>query len=351
LIVKKTILSMILLLYVAACQDSDQGRELEISIPVSITEIKPASIEEFISTTASINATKNVVLNSEIEGVYRLATNPSTGKSYAPGDFVPAGRVIIHLDNPEFENNIGIESQKLNLDISKREFEKQESLYEKGGVTLRELKNSEKAYMDARYAYENATIQLKKLGITSPFQGTIIDLPYYTRGTKVNANQIMVQLMDYSKLYAEVNYPSKELNRIVVGQNIRLTHHSVTNDTLSGHVAQVSPALDPATRSFEAAIHINNPDHILRPGMFVKVETIVARHDSSIVIPKEIILSKRRGKTVFVVDKGAAFERIISIGLENEYEAEVIEGLKEGDQLVTKGFETLRNRSRVKIVR
>ena len=85
--------------------------------------------------------------------------------------------------------------------------------------------------------------------------------------------------------------------------------------------------------------------------MFVKVETIVARHDSVIVIPKEIILSKRRGKTVFVIDKGAAFERVIGIGLENEYEVEVIEGLKEGDKLVIKGFETLRDRSRVKIVR
>jgi membrane fusion protein (multidrug efflux system) len=349
--VKKAFYLLIPILMLASCQDSDQGRDLEISIPVSISEIVPGSIEEFITSTASINATKNVILRSEAEGIYRLAVNPSSGKPYAPGDLVQQGRTIIHLDNPEFENNIGIESQKLNLDISKREFEKQESLFEKGGVTLRELKNSERTYMDAQYAYENAFIQLKKLTIIAPFNGTIVDLPYYTKGTKVPVGQMMVQLMDYSKLYAEVNYPSKELNRIEVGQIIRVTHHSITSDTLKGGLAQVSPALDPATRSFKATIHIANPDHILRPGMFVKIETIVARHDSIIVIPKEIILSKRRGKTVFVIDKGAAFDRVISIGLENEYEVEVIEGLKFGDQLVTKGFETLRDHSRVKIVR
>jgi RND family efflux transporter MFP subunit len=339
------------ILILTACQSSDQGRDIEISIPVSITEINPGSIEEFVSTTASINATKSVILQSEIEGIYRLAKNPVTGRPYVPGDIVRKGNTIIYLDNPEFENNIGVKSQKLNLDISKREFEKQESLYEKGGVTLRELKNSEKAYMDARYVYENALIQLEKLRVSAPFAGTIVDLPYYTSGTKVPAAQNMVQVMDYSKLYAEVNYPSKELNRIKVNQTIRITHHSATTDTVKGYVAQVSPALDPETRSFEALIHIDNPKNILRPGMFVKVETIVARHDSVIVIPKEIILSKRRGKTVFVVDKGAAFERVIGIGLENEYEVEVIEGLKEGDKLVIKGFETLRDRSRVKIVR
>jgi RND family efflux transporter MFP subunit len=349
--VKRLFFLLLPVLGFLSCESTDQGRDLEISMPVSITEIKPGSIEEFISTTASINATQNVILNSEVEGIYRLAKNPSTLRAYSPGDHVPAGATIIYLDNPEFENNVGIESQKLNLDISNREFEKQQSLYEKGGVTIRELKNSEKAYIDAKYAYENAMIQLNKLKITAPFKGTIIDLPYYTPGTKVNANQPMVQLMDYSNLYAEVNFPSKELNRILVDQKIRVMHHSATNDTLQGYIAQVSPALDPETRSFKATIHINNSEHVLRPGMFVRVETIVARHDSIIVIPKEIILSKRRGKTVFVVDKGAAFERIISIGLENEFEVEVTEGLKIGDKLVTKGFETLRNSSRVKIVR
>ena len=85
--------------------------------------------------------------------------------------------------------------------------------------------------------------------------------------------------------------------------------------------------------------------------MFVKVETIVAHKDSAIVIPKNIILSKRKGKTVFVIDKGAAFERVISTGLENAEQVEVIEGLDTGDRLVTKGFETLRDRSKVKIIR
>ena len=85
--------------------------------------------------------------------------------------------------------------------------------------------------------------------------------------------------------------------------------------------------------------------------MFVKIETIVARKDSAIVIPKDIILSKRQGKTVYIVDKGAAFERVISTGLENASRVEVLEGLKKGDRLVIKGFETLQNHSKVKIIR
>ena len=348
---KRYVVYLILGYIITGCQQSDIDSDLDISIPVSVQEVKSGPIEEFVTTTATVNAIKNTILYSEIEGTYRHGINPRNQKPFTVGDKVNGNEIIIHIDNPEYENNIKIESQKLNLEISQREFEKQKSLYEKGGVTLRELINAERAYVDADYIYKNARIQLQKLKIKAPFSGVIIDLPYFTPGTKVPVNQKMAELMDYSQLYAEVFYPASELYRVQTGQPIRVTHYSISTDTLPGIITQVAPALNPDTRSFEAAILVDNSEQLLRPGMFVKVETIVARKDSAIVIPKEIILSKRQGKTVFVVDKGAAFERVISTGLENAEQIEILDGLKAGDRLVIKGFETLRNRSKVKIVR
>jgi multidrug efflux pump subunit AcrA (membrane-fusion protein) len=85
--------------------------------------------------------------------------------------------------------------------------------------------------------------------------------------------------------------------------------------------------------------------------MFVNAEIVVASKDSAVVIPKDIITSSREGKVVYVVDKGAARRRIISTGLENPEFVEVIEGLQKDERLVVKGFETLRDRSKVKIIR
>ena len=84
--------------------------------------------------------------------------------------------------------------------------------------------------------------------------------------------------------------------------------------------------------------------------MFVKADIEVARRDSAIVISKDIIVSGNRGKAVYIVEKGASRERIITTGLENETSVEVIEGLKKNERVVTKGFETLRNNSKVKII-
>ena len=85
--------------------------------------------------------------------------------------------------------------------------------------------------------------------------------------------------------------------------------------------------------------------------MFAKGEIIVASKDSIIVIPKNIILSKQRGNTVFVIDKGLAQERIINFGLENPEYVEIVSGLEKKEKLVTKGFETLRNKSKVKVIK
>jgi RND family efflux transporter MFP subunit len=340
-----------IILYLFSCGGEEFDDNIEISIPVSIQEVKLGSIKEFVTTTATVNAIKNTILKAEISGKYRLALNPQTNKKFVSGDDVKKGQIIVYIDNPEHENNIKIESQKLNLDISKREYEKGQSLYEKGGITLRELKNAERTYIEAQYAYDNAKIQIDKLTIRAPFDGKIVDVPYYTEGTKIEMNSVIAGLMDYSQLYAEVNFPVSEMGRIKENQKIQVTHYNVKGDTLEGKITQVSPALDPETRSFNGLVIIENPNQILRPGMFVKIETIVAQKDSVIVIPKEIILSKRKGKTVYIVEKGAAQERIINSGLENADFVEIREGLKVGERLVTKGFETLHNRSKVKIVR
>lgn len=348
---KKLGLLFIIFLLFLACNQQDQTLDMQIAVPVTVEEIKYRPIEEFVTATGTVYAIQQADLKSETNGFYRLAVNNNTKRSFAIGDYVRKNDVIIYLDNPELEYSIKIESQKLNLDISQREYEKQQSLYEKGGVTLRELKNAEISLRDAQYSYDNAVLQLSKTKIVAPFDGTITDLPYNTPGIQVEQGVRMVQIMNYKQLYTDISLPAKEMGQIKSGQKVRVLNYSVQKDTLWGNITQVAPALDPATRSFKANILINNPAMTFRPGMFIKSEIIVAHIDSAIVVPKDIILARGEEKWVFTVVKGAAERRRITTGIENPLEVEIIEGLKKEDRLVIKGFETLQHNSKVKIVR
>lgn len=345
------LLVLVVILPVAGCEDEGPDIDVESSIPVRVEPVKLKAIEEYALATGTVLATDEAVLKAQQSGYYKLQANPRTGAPFAMGDRVLRGETIIRLDNPEFENQVTIDSKKLNYEISEREFAKQEKLYEKGGITLRELTDAERMFIDARYSYDNAKLQLAKLQAIAPFDGIIVDLPYYTPNQLIEPGLLLAQVMDYSRLHAEVTLPGKEMERVARGQRALVSGYSGTVDTLTGTVTQVSPALDPDSRMFKLSLEIANDSLLFKPGMFVKVHIVVDAKDSTLVIPKDIILERRGAKTVFVVDKGIAVERRLETGLANRLEIEVLSGLKEDERLVVEGFETLRHRSKVKITK
>jgi membrane fusion protein, multidrug efflux system len=345
---KKTLSLLLLILVPVACNRKQQDLGKDITVPVTVSEIQPRSIEKYIEITGSVKPVKEVQLKAEITGIYIPGINPATGRPYVLGDRVEKGNELIQLQDKEYENNIKLTSLKLNLEITKQVFDKQQSLYDKGGVTLTEMKNAEINYINARYSYDDAMLRLQKMRVLAPFTGVVIDLPYYTPGVRVDANVNLVRIMDYSKLIMEVNLPEKTIDQTKPGQAVRVYNYTLPNDTLPGTVSQLSPAIDGETRSYKGTILISNPRLLLRPGMYVKGEIVVASAKNTIVIPKEVIISKQRGNSIFVVDKGIAYERVVEFGLENPKEVQIVSGLSMDERLVVKGFETLRDHSKVK---
>ncbi len=335
----------------AACNNQQTNTTTELAVPVSVSDIKPKSIEKVINTTGTLNATKTTVIKTEMAGKYKLLINPRTRRPFALGDVVENGQVIVQLEDAEYVNGVGLESKKLNLEITEQTMKKQQSLYEKGGVTQLDYRNSEVNYTNAKDAFEKANIQLAKMKVSAPFKGVITNLPATTNGTQIASGAEVFSLMDYSLMTVEVNLPEKYINEVAIDQLVRIMNYTLPNDTLPGSVKELSPAISTETRTFKGIVQVANPDLKLRPGMFAKADIVLARKDSVIVIPKEIIISNQRGKSVFIVDNGTAIEKRITIGYESQSEAEITSGLKKNDRLVIKGFETLKNRSKVKIVK
>ncbi len=347
----KLLLLSAIVISAIGCNNQAPSEATELAVPVSVENVKRQSIQQFINTTGTAKAGSETVLNSEITGDYQLLINPKTGKEFQLGDRVEKGQEIIHIEDDEYLNGIAIESKKLNLEISEDEYKKSKSLYDKGGVTLRELRNSELSSTNAKYDFESAEIRLAKMEVVAPFSGIIVELPYYTEGVKIAANQPMVGLMSYGKMYIEINLPEKNLGEIKLGQEVIITNYTLSEDTIRGEVSELSPIISTETRTFAGKLKISNSDLKLRPGMFVRANIITAQKDSAIVISKKIIMSGNRGKYVFVVGRNSsADDRRITTGIDNQDYIEVLEGLKQNDRIIIKGFETLRDGSKVKVI-
>ena len=149
----------------------------------------------------------------------------------------------------------------------------------------------------------------------------------------------------------EIALPENAIEKVKVGQKVLVTNYNIKSDTLSGIVSQLSPAVNEETRTFSGYITINNPELKLRPGMFAKGEIITLQKDSVLFIPKDIINARRGMRNVFTVEQNRAVEKNIKTGISDDRYIEVTEGLTEGDKIVVKGYEFLRNRGKVKIMK
>lgn len=342
--------SLILTTLLVSCSHEKSDIETEIKVPVSVISIKPQSISSFIETTGTVYSSKEGTMKSQLSGNYRLLINPATKKPYALGDQVKQGQILVRIEDKEFVNNLQLDSKRLNLELSENNLKKQKSLYDKGGVTQTEMKTASMEYVNAKYSFENAEIQMAKMGIKAPFDGVIVELPYHTDGVKIDQGVDLFKVMEYNKLLMDVKLPEKHLADIRLNQLVEITNYNIANDTIKGSISQISPVVDADSRTFRSVLQIENTKHLLRPGMFIKAAILSEKRDSTIVIPKETIISRQDGKVVFTVENGIATEKKITTGLENMDDIEVVNGLKINDRLVVTGFETLRNKSKVSII-
>ena len=337
------------LFFFVACSNQPQTSQSDIETPVSVRELKPGSISSFFNTSGTAQATFSVDLNSEMSGLYQLQTNPRTGRPFKLGDAVSKDQLIIRFEDKEYENSIRIESRQLSLEIADQEQVKQKELYEKGGVTLTQLRNSEVSATNARYELENANISLEKMNVTAPFNGVIVSLPHYSSDVRVSQGQPMVGIMDYSRLFMEINLPESAIAYIQVNQPVHITHYTLP-DTLKGVISEISPAISSETRTFRGKVLIDNTALKLRPGMFVKADVIIDSADDVIIIPKDVIQTARNRKYVYIVERNLAVMRTIITGIEDDDNVQVLEGLYENDNLIIRGYATLRENSRVRVL-
>ena len=284
-----------------SCNNNQGNNSSEATTPVWVEDVQLRNIEEYITTTGTAKAAKTIEIKSETNGAYYLQKNPKTGRPYQLGDIVEAGAVIIRLENKEYENNVQLESKKLQIQITEKEWEGQKILLEKGGATEKDVNNAENSYINAKYV--------------------------------------------------ETQFPENTLTKLRIGQQVHITNYNIKSDTLRGILTQLSPAINEETRTFSGYIEIDNPDLKLRPGMFAKADIVTVRKDSVISIPKDIIKNRRGGKLVYTVDRNSAEEKVIHTGISDDKYIEVEKGLEAGDKIVVKGYEWLRNRSKVKVMK
>lgn len=184
---------------------------------------------------------------------------------------------------------------------------------------------------------------------TSPLDGVLTK--YYTDlGQNVTDATPICEIAELSPVKVVVNVTERDLPRVKFGQDVRFINDAYPEKVFSGKVSKISESLNLDTRSSDVEIYADNPGNLLKPGMFARVSIIIGIHNKALVIPKSALAQSDEESFVYLVRNNKAVRQKIKPGLVLETEFEVLEGIGEGDSVISVGWNNVVDGTKVEVV-
>ncbi len=210
----------------------------------------------------------------------------------------------------------------------------------------------------AQVQIAKSTLSLKT--IRAPFAGRL-GLRQVNIGEVLKSGDPIVSLQTLDPIYANFSLPQQQLGQLAVGMSVQLRSDAVPGKQFEGRINAISPEVDPLTRNARVQAQVANPDGKLNAGMFVQLEVLKDEQLPVLAIAASAILYAPYGNSVFVIEQAqtkdgqdgvpglSLRQQFVRLGQSRGDYVQVLDGLKEGDQIVTSGAFKLRAGMAVKI--
>lgn len=277
------------------------------------------------------------------------------------GAYVKENDILALLDDTEImigyqQASIQLEQAKLSYEEAKTTLERSQELMNRELISLQEylaaetqLKQKRLDYDNRQEAFKNLQLQLNWTKIRALAEGYITERLIEV-GDKVNANQQVFTIEDFSPLLIRVFVPAADSIKLTPGMIAEITTDILKGSMFMGTVKLINPRIDVQSGTVKVTIETYDESLRMKPGMFVEVRIIIGQKENVLVIPRKAILYKQNKTFVFLVNRMQTEQREITLGLLEEDLVEIVDGLVEGDMIVTVGIESLKDGQRVKVV-
>lgn len=275
------------------------------------------------------------------------------------GDIVSEGTIIATLDTIELQAQVvqaegNLLSTQANLEQAELELRRTQSLAKQGAISQQSLDNARtKRDLYAgqvRSAVGNLNLlqaRLDNANIYAPRDGVVVKR-YLQSGVYTKAGTAIISLADVTSLLAKATVGEAQIAQLVVGTKVNVNVDALGKE-FTGVITRISPTASLPSRTFMAEITIPNDEGILKPGMFAKVGVPGQMRLGAIAVPEKALVLREDQKTVYIVtDDNTVRQRVIKIGFVGNGWAEVLEGLQEGEQIVTAGQNKLKDGSAIR---
>jgi HlyD family secretion protein len=347
-------------------------------------EVKRVDITESIIASGTIQPEKEVKISSEVSG--EIVELP-----IKEGQQIKEGQLLVRI-NPDIYQSAyeralaalsnaqsGLHQQKVRLELAKTEFLRNKKLFEKGIIAQAEFEKSQTNYKVAQAAYKSAKFQvesaragvkeakdnLKRTEIYAPISGTLtrlnVEKGERVVGTKQMAGTEILRIADLGRMEVLTDVNENDIVKVQLKDSALIEIEAFPGRNFKGIVTEIAnsaqtqgAALD-QTVNFKVKIRIledsykdllkDKPEGFspFRPGMTASVEIITENKKDVLAVPVAAVTIRKDSlnnekETVFIYQDGKAERRFVKTGIQNEEYIEILEGLEEGQKIITGPF-------------
>jgi multidrug efflux pump subunit AcrA (membrane-fusion protein) len=185
--------------------------------------------------------------------------------------------------------------------------------------------------------------------VEAPIRGTVTEI-LLDPGDTVSASVPILKLGDLNSLLISARVSERYVNRVRRGQTAFIRTEAMPDRIFEARVSEVYPVLDPASRSMKIKLTFSDLPEGIKAGMLAEITLITSRIDTAVTIPSAALVSRGDETFVYVVEGSTAARRRVITGLVIDGTAEITEGLKAGEAVVTSGMNMLSDGSTVQVI-
>ena len=312
--------------------------------PVRTTGALSLDLERSVRLTGSIESRRTSLVASEVEGlVERLVARE--------GDRVKKGSHLVKLRQSNtalrLEAVIGqLKEAEARQRLAMSSLERSEGLFEEKIISQQMLDDAVSEYeaWQGRVAQLQADVarledDLSRTTVRAPFAGVVVE-EHIAEGEWLNAGGAVVELVDFEDLEVTVDVPESYFSGVRVGGTAPVRIESLGGLEVTGKIRAVVPRASSQARAFPVKVAITNPEGRIGVGMLASVDVPVGEPVTSVVVPKDAVVSQGNQRIVLRVGAENVVERVVvKVGSSQGAWVAVAGGIVAGDQVITRGNE------------
>ncbi len=306
-------------------------------VEVTQASVREVSIEKTLPGT--LQPIRSVKIFTQEEGLLNKLP-------YFEGDKVEKNTQIAHLDDAPIRADLA--KANAELEQAKLDFKRVKNLLPRKLASDDEVAKAKTAVQVAQSEVTQNQIRLNYTKITAPFSG-IISERLVEAGDVIPKLDHILTLIDTSSLKAKVFVSELLLPLIKQNDPVTMTIDALGDQRFDAHVMRIHPVIDDDTRRGVIEIELSPVPESALPGQLCRI-TLSTLNKQRLMIPFDAMRNDNEGSFVYKIVEGKAVKTYIRTGLQSGFDIEVLDGLKDNDTVITKGFFGLKNKKAVKIV-